>query len=99
MYQTDCIYVMYSLSLHNLVRIQADSSRTEMTLLCVLALFVANVSSQIQEEYDVIIMGAGASGIAAAKTLYEADITNILTILFLVKTYFPDHELGSAAVC
>ena len=50
------------------------------SLLCALTLFIVNVFSQIQEEYDVIIMGAGASGIAAAKTLYEAGITNILII-------------------
>ncbi len=36
--------------------------------------------AQQRHEYDVIIMGAGASGIAAAKTLYEANVTNILII-------------------
>merc|ERR1719295_2160082 len=38
------------------------------------------VSSESDHHYDAIIMGAGASGIAAAKTLYESGMTDILII-------------------
>ena len=44
--------------------------------ICSLSIFLGVLHAQ----YDVIIMGAGSSGIAAAKTLYDANITNILVI-------------------
>jgi len=38
------------------------------------------VISQSDHQYDAIIMGAGSSGISAAKTLYESGMTDILII-------------------
>eukprot|EP01084_Bolivina_argentea_P061748 112886_1 len=71
---------------------------------CVLTFLLSHPSAQAQHEYDVIIMGAGASGIAAAKTLYEANITNILIIEAqwyiggrAVVHYFSDYMLNIGA--
>eukprot|EP01084_Bolivina_argentea_P201862 344986_1 len=50
-------------------------------IIYVLSSILSHLSyGQEQNEYDVIIMGAGSAGIAAATTLYEANITNILII-------------------
>eukprot|EP01084_Bolivina_argentea_P118595 210384_1 len=49
-------------------------------IISILWSFSSHPYGQPQNEYDVIIMGAGSGGIAAAKTLYESGITNILII-------------------
>ena len=51
-----------------------------MLAACFISLLLCICYGQQQNEYDVIIMGAGMSGISAATTLYENNVTNILII-------------------
>eukprot|EP01084_Bolivina_argentea_P238374 400485_1 len=72
-------------------------------IICILSSFLNHPYAQ-PYDYDVIIMGAGAAGIAAAKNLYEANITNTLIIEAnwyvggrTAVHYFSNYTLGIGA--